>query len=155
MHTLTRFTAAAAFLALALPAAAQDISADPTYETVNLSSGFPEDPYGVALSSGGSIDAARLGGGCTGFIANAPDVRLNYRAGDLPLYIFTSSSADTTLVINGPDGSWYCDDDSRGSLDPLVVFSRPTSGQYDIWVGTYASNELHSAELYISELGAD
>jgi hypothetical protein len=155
MKNTTRLLAAVAMIACALPVAAQDYSADPTYGTVNLSSGFPEDPYGVSLSSGGSRDASNLGGNCTGYIANAPDVRLNYDAGSLPLYIYAGSSADTTLVINAPDGSWHCDDDSRGALDPVVYFSNPMSGQYDIWVGTYASNDLHRAELYLSELGAD
>ena len=120
MKNTTCLLAAVAMIACALPVTAQDYSADPTYGTVNLSSGFPEDPYGVSLSSGGSRDASNLGGNCTGYIANAPDVRLNYDAGNLPLYIYAGSSADTTLVINAPDGSWYCDDDSRGALDPSM-----------------------------------
>ena len=38
-------------------------------------------------------------------------MRLNYRAGSYPLIISVASRSDTTLVVNGPDGSWYCDDD--------------------------------------------
>ena len=153
MKLFAQLIASAAILAAAaLPAAAQDVSADPNYETVTLTHGFPEDPYVVQLQSGGGIDASELGGNCGGFIANAPDVRLNYEAGSLPLYLTVAADVDTTLVVNGPDGEWYCDDDGAGGLDPMVWFSAPASGQYDIWVGTYADSELHDAQLNISEL---
>lgn len=140
---------------LALPAQAQDFELEPTYGTASLAAGFPEDPAVVPLQSGGSIDAAGLGGACTGFIADAPDYRLNYTAGSFPLIFVAIADVDTTLVINGPDGSWYCDDDSDGQLDPRVTFANPDSGQYDIWVGTYAAAELHDAALYITELARD
>ena len=46
-------------------------------------------------------------------MAEAPDYRLNYQAGgNWPLHIFAQSDSDTTLAVNGPDGTWYCDDDS-------------------------------------------
>ena len=33
----------------------------------------------------------------------------------------TRRSSDTTLVVNGPDGRWYCDDDGgNGSLNPAL-----------------------------------
>ncbi|MXO72188.1 peptidase S1 [Alteraurantiacibacter buctensis] len=146
---------AACSLALTTQAAAQDTSARPTYDTVNLSAGFPNDPYSVSLSSGGSIDASNIGSPCRGFVANAPDVRLNYDSGSLPLYIYANSDSDTTLVVNAPDGQWYCDDDSNGGLNPQVTFLKPQSGQYDIWVGTYSGSDLRPATLYISELAGD
>ena len=155
MSIIARLLVGATALAVAMPVLAQDMSLEPTYGTVDLGAGFTPDPYGVELSSGGSIDASRVASGCSGFIANAPDVRLNYDAGSLPLIFAVASNADTTLVINGPDGSWYCDDDSGGNLDPEIAFSRPSSGQYDIWVGTYAAAEIHAAELYISEIAGN
>jgi hypothetical protein len=128
--------AAASFAGLA---AAQDWSLQPTFGTVNLNSGFTPDPYTVAITAGGMI-------------ANAPDFRLNFSAGSLPLYISAYSSADTTLVVNGPDGSWYCNDDTNG-LDPALAWGSPQSGQYDIWIGTYGTNsDLASSTLHISEL---
>jgi len=148
------FTAAAAIALLPHTANAQDTGASPTYETVNLEAGFPNDPYSVTLSSGGSIDASNISDDCAGFIANAPDVRLVYKAGSLPLYLSAASDADTTLVVNAPDGQWFCDDDGNGGLDPLVWFDTPQSGQYDIWVGTYADSNVHSATLNISELAS-
>jgi hypothetical protein len=154
--------AGAALSALAmLPAAAQDFSQSPTYGTVNLTSGFTPDPNVVNVQSGGAIDATTLNsrphsGNCTGMIANAPDVRVNYTSGQFQrLIVSVNSSADTTLVINGPDGQWYCDDDGgQAGLNPAITFSPPQSGQYDIWIGTYGSNALQAAQLNVSEVSS-
>ncbi len=149
------FGTAAALLAgcLTTPVIAQDINADPTYETVRLSGGFTPDPYTVRILSGGLTNASDLGNNCRGNIASRPDVRLHFDAGSLPLYISATSSADTTLVINGPDGRWYCDDDSGDGLNPAFGFERALSGRYEIWVGTYGGSENHEAQIHISELG--
>ena len=75
--------AVAAVGSAAVPAAvAQNVNAEPNYGTVNLRSGFLPDPHIVALQSGGDIDVSRLNSNCRGFITDAPDVRLNYTAGD-------------------------------------------------------------------------
>lgn len=138
---------------VAAPAAAQDIGADPTYETVRLNAGFADDPYTVRISSGGLTDASNLGNGCRGYIATRPDVRLHYQAGEiLPLILSATSDVDTTIVVNAPDGSWYCDDDSGGSLNPMVRFEPALSGRYEIWVGTYGEADNHPATVNISEL---
>lgn len=146
--------AAALAASAALPAAAQNPNADPSYGTINLATGFTPDPQVVSLRSGGNIDAESISSSCRGYIANAPDLRLVFRAGsDLPLVISANSSADTTLVINAPDGNWYCDDDGgNDGLNPAVRFNRPMSGRYEIWVGTYGNSSLQPAELHISEL---
>ncbi len=148
------FTAMAVGVALATaqPATAQSINADPTYETVRLDSGFTPDPYFVRLQSGGGIDASTIGSNCRGYIADAPDVRLFFDAGRLPLIISSLSDSDTTLVINAPNGRWYCDDDSGGGLNPSITFDPPLDGRYEIWVGTYGSRSLAAARLAISEL---
>ena len=137
----------------AAPAAAQDYNADPNFGTLDLASGFTPDPQVVAVRSGGNINAQTIATTCAGFISNAPDVRLNYTAGSLPLIISVAASADTTLVVNGPDGSYYCDDDSGAQgMNPMVRFNHPASGQYDIWIGTYGNSSLQPAQLHISEL---
>ncbi|MCL4716192.1 MAG: peptidase S1 [Hyphomonadaceae bacterium] len=146
--------AAVAALATAGVAAAQNWSLNPAYGTVNLTAGFTPDPYVVNVASGGRNDASRtVSSSCRGFIAEAPDVRLNYRAGSYPLIISVASQSDTTLVVNGPDGSWYCDDDGGNyGLNPALRFGSPISGQYDIWIGTYGNASNQAAQLYISEL---
>jgi hypothetical protein len=124
------------------------------YATVALSSGFMPDPHEVRVEAGGELDAgaARLGQGCVGWIdATRADVTLTYTAGTLPLIITADSRADTTLVILGPDGRWSCNDDFQG-LNPGVVFRRPASGEYRIWVGTFGRGRPEAAILRISEI---
>ncbi|WP_064971819.1 hypothetical protein [Aurantiacibacter marinus] len=145
------FAASAISLCLTTAAAqAQDTNANATYETVTLSGGFTPDPYPIDVYSGGTTDAGNIG--CDGFIANAPDVRLNFTAGALPLIISATSSEDTTLVVNAPDGQWYCDDDSGNGFDPEVSFNSPMSGRYEVWVGTFGNTGSHAARVNISEL---
>jgi hypothetical protein len=155
MTSIARILAAgAALIAVAgSTAVAQNYSLNPTYGTVALNGGFTPDPYVVNLQSGGNINAANISSSCRGFIADAPDVRLQWRSGSLPLIISVASGADTTLVVNAPDGSWYCDDDGGvNGLNPAIRFNAPQSGQYDIWVGTYGNASLQPAQLNISEL---
>lgn len=156
MRTAMRINALLVSLA-ALPlmvgtAHAQDPRARATYGSDSLSAGFTPDPYTVNLTAGGSIQASSVGTGCSGTIAGPPDFELTYTAGSFPLIFRSASSADTTLVINGPDRSWYCDDDSGAEgLNAEVRFNSPQSGVYDVWVGTY-SGGMESATLQISEL---
>jgi hypothetical protein len=144
---------------------ALDWSAEPTYGSTALRGGFTPDPYVVELAIGGSVDvsAALSGesignagdGRCRGHAASAPDYRLNFTPGSLPLIIRAISDADNTLVVNAPDGSWYCDDDSGSGVNAEIRFDSPRSGQYDIWVGAYSSSRSYEdGRLEISELGA-
>lgn len=136
---------------LALPAQAQDVSAAPTFGDVELDEGFTPDPHETNLVAGGSITPS-VSGCAYGNVADAPDVDLYYStSGSSTLYISAISGEDTTLLINLPDGSWVCDDDSYGDGDPIVVIPGAESGLYDIWVGTYGS-EPADATLYISEI---
>lgn len=135
------------------PALAQNIALPATYGEITLNASFTPDPYTVNVMAGGSINASSLGNGCRGFIADAPTFQLSYTAGTWPLHFSVLSSADTTLVINGPNGQWYCDDDTNG-LNPVVTFPAPApGGTYDVWVGTYGQGTA-SAVLYLSELSA-
>lgn len=153
-HQIVRLASclAVASLGLSAPAFAQDIGAQPTFADIRLSAGFTPDPTRIQITAGGSIDAARSrGGSCVGKIARAPDVRLTYESGSLPLIIKVGSSEDTTLVVNGANGRWYCDDDSGGGVNPAIRLNNPDSGVYEIWVGTYA-DEPASATVFITEM---
>lgn len=139
-------------LLVVVGAQAQDISAEPTFGTVELEVGFVPDPHVVALTAGGSIGvSSELADGCAGFIADAPDVDFMYTAGSAPLYFAATSESDTTLVINQPDGTWLCNDDADG-FNPRIALESPQSGLYNIWVGSYAEDEMPEASLSISEL---
>ncbi|MGE0044993.1 MAG: peptidase S1, partial [Hyphomonadaceae bacterium] len=132
---LTFIAAVAAFIGLAaVPASAQDWRLNPNYGSVTLRSGFTPDPYVVNLQSGGNINVSQNISGCLGYITRQPDFRLHWQAANygLPLIISVASNSDTTLVINGPNTQWYCNDDGGQGLNPSVTFSNPASGQYDI-----------------------
>jgi hypothetical protein len=132
---------------------AQNWNLRPSYGSVSLNAGFLPDPHTRSVRAGGD-NYFSGGGGCPGgaYFANAPDYRLNYRAGGMQLSIYVRAPGDTAILINDPNGTWYCNDDQNG-LDPGVAFSNPRSGQYDIWVGTYNRSRVNNARLYISEYG--
>jgi len=130
--------------------AAQDVSLAPTYGSLELTSGFDKDPRVIQVTAGGPIKTNKAG--VFAYVAKAPDFKLYYTAGKLPLTIHVESDADTTLLINLPDGTWVANDDQApGNVNPLLRFANPQSGRYDIYVGTFASNPAR-AKLYITEL---
>lgn len=148
----TAVCAAALAAMVASPALAQEIGAQPTFADLTLEAGFEPDPQRIEVTAGGNIDAELTSGGeCVGMIANAPDIRLTYIPDELPLHIKVSSKEDTTLVINDPNGNWFCDDDSGGGENPMVSFDDPQEGVYEIWVGTY-EDEPVPAIVEITEL---
>jgi len=133
-----------------------DFTLEPNYGVIDLVSGFQPDPHTVNASAGGSYNAFQIPG-CVGWISRAPDYRVNWTAGDgsLPLVFSVQSDADTTLVINDASGNWVCDDDGgNNGLNPAITFANPTSGQYDVWVGTFSEGTLQPSTLNISELYA-
>lgn len=128
--------------------------AAPTYGTVTLSAGFSPDPYLRSIQAGGENEVMLSGSECSGYIhAAAPDLDLNYTAGQYPLAIYAKANTDVTLIVNAPDGRWYCSDDASGT-NPAIVFNSPQSGYYNIWIGTYraTSTPLPESVLYISEM---
>ena len=150
-----RLILAAMTLACATGAIAQNTNADPNYGSINLTTGFTPDPRVISLRAGGDIAASRINSRCAGFITNAPDYRLVYEAGSLPLIIPVAAASDTTLVVNAPDGQFYCDDDGGvNGTNPSIRFNSPQSGRYEIWVGTYRSGDSQPARLHISEVSS-
>ncbi|AHM04718.1 hypothetical protein roselon_02391 [Roseibacterium elongatum DSM 19469] len=55
------------------------------------------------------------------------------------LEIEVNSSCDTTLLVRDAFGQWHFDDDSAGSLMPLLRLTNTAAlnGRVDVWVGTY------------------
>lgn len=116
-----------------------------TFGVVTLSSGFRPDPYRQHILAGGQIEAESVGQGCRGYVALGPDFRVIYQGSGAPLSFGVMSEADTTLLINGPDGLWYCDDNSGDGSNPSLAWATPPTGQYDIYIGTI---EPHSSVGY-------
>jgi S1-C subfamily serine protease len=133
-----------------------DYSLNPNYGIYDLRAGFEPDPFTLDVTAGGDIDTATLGLGdqCVGFATTQPDIRLNWSGNSQLLRIFfaaDSANGDTALLINDPQGAWYCNDDSaRGNLNPMVDLVSPLEGQYDIWIGSVADADVDGT-LYITE----
>lgn len=126
----------------------------PNYGEVALRSADFPDPHVLDLDAGGYVDMQGRLEACPGYITERPDYRVHYEPDEhaAPLIFSVNSDVDTTLVINGPDGRWYCDDDSgvRGA-NPMLMFDTPRGGQYDVWVGLYPEPGTAPARLVISE----
>ena len=147
---LASFTAVTAALAMvAGTVAAQDLP--PTYGTYTLSTDR-NDTFNLSLQAGGNISAAQyLGPACAGMVADAPDVRVVLQGtGSAELRIDVTSAADTTLIVELPNGDWMCDDDSVG-LNPAAALPA-AAGVYDIWVGTYDPVGFPAAQVVVSTL---
>ena len=132
-----------------------DYTLNANYGSTSLTSGFVPDPYNVEIAAGGDVDVRENGpDGCWGYATAAPDFELTYEASDaFDLFVSATSASDTVLIVNAPDGSWWCNDDGAEGLNPGIEFSNPDSGVYDIWVGTYSSSAgTPPATLHISEL---
>ena len=130
MNAIRTFAICATAIGIAAaPAQAQNVNLDPSYGTIQLRAGFSDDPRLVELSSGGRNLASDTANGCRGYVATAPDVRVIYSSGSLPLMFSVASDADTTLMVNAPNGRWYCDDDSGSGLNPAIRFDNPLSGR--------------------------
>lgn len=154
----TAATATATATATLMPtmAATLNFSLPPNYGSTSLTSGFVPDPHSVAITSGGSVDVSYLGSGCNGFATSAPDYSVNYTSGAFPtLRFYFIGSGDTTMIINTPGGSYLCSDDSFGTLNPTIDFNTPSSGRYDIWIGSYQTGAFVSGTLYVTESTAN
>jgi len=133
-------------------AVAQNYSLNPAYGSRSLRPGFMPDPVTVSLTAGGNVNTRTSGPApACGYVAQAPDFRLNWSGGGGTLNIYAVAGAYTTLLINMPNASWRCNDDGGAGNNPLITLSGAPAGQYDIWVGTYGSSTA-PAVLKISEL---
>lgn len=148
----------AAVAAICTAAAAQelDYTAEANYGSYDLEAGFMPDPLEVEIVSGGYIDLATAipGGECAGFATENPDMKLQWTQSEPGfLRIWVESDGDTTLAINDAEGNWHCDDDSYGDTNPVIELDAAVSGQYDIWVGSYAEEDNFTSILKVSEFG--
>jgi hypothetical protein len=55
------------------------------------------------------------------------------------------SSVDTTLVVRGPSGALFCQDDSDG-FNPEIRADLGV-GRYEVFVGSYSSDGDYSLEV--------
>ncbi len=133
-------------VAVQQPTVALDFTRPPLFEHHELTAPFMPDPFGILVQAGGAQAIAQAGiidptgGSCAGHVnAAQPDLTITYYSRGTPLLMSVVSDADTTLVVNLPDGTWRCNDDATSrTLNPRLYFEDGMSGRYSVWVGTYA-----------------
>jgi hypothetical protein len=105
------------------------------------------NPLVLELTAGGELDlmdCSELPG--VGFVAKKPDVTLTLSGTEhLGLDLFVLGSCDTMILMNAADGSWHYGDDFEGGPDPMLTIEGGSSGQYDIWVGTFEPSTCAAA----------
>lgn len=98
------------------------------------------DPRVILDIQSSTTEAFGLGDGCAGFITpSQPDLVISAQPGLPQLMIYMVSEADGTLVIAGPDGRLYCNDDFE-QLNPGVMIPNAPTGDYAVFAGTYGGN---------------
>ena len=158
---MTRFEAAftVVLLLAALIVSARDglnPAGEPRYGSHALAPGFSPAPATFNALSGGDIavKSLNLGDNCLGYAASDPDFVIELTAEFARITFLNASEADTTLIINLPNGSWACNDDTNG-LNPALVFHNAPAGGYRVWIGSYAAEANDESALYISEAGPE
>ncbi|PJF27896.1 MAG: hypothetical protein CUN53_02330 [Phototrophicales bacterium] len=133
-----------------------DFNLTPNFGGTSLQAGFTPDPMIVEIISGGDLDVSTFGYGaeCRGFATRQPDYSVRWAGTSAGLRFFFLSQGDTVLIINAPNGAWFCNDDSYSTLNPTLDFLNPAEGRYDIWVASYNAGENIRGSLYITERGA-
>jgi hypothetical protein len=107
------------------------------------------------LLAGGSFEAFdTFGNTCNGFVASNPDFVAFVDGGGFDVEFTARSAEDTTLVVRGPDGSVFCDDDSGGDFNPLVLVDGAANGPYEVWLGTFSAVGNAPATLSIRDINA-
>jgi hypothetical protein len=93
----------------------------------------------------------RRGGICTGFADADPDhiLVLDHAFSTLTLQV-NSGGNDTSLLVQGPDGSVRCgEDSSRRNPDARIQDQDWAPGTYLIWVGSHQQGQRYSYALTI------
>lgn len=99
---------------------------------------------------GGPRRATDFAPDCRGYVSAEPN-HVVYNGGEQPFLqlVVNANPYDTTLVVERPDGSFVCNDDTHG-LNPAIVFQPAPAGQLRIWVGSYSEGETGPYRLAVT-----
>lgn len=137
-------------VALGVFAGSSSALAQSNFGTMQLSRGFTPDPMVASGTSGGAMAASNMNSSCTGWISSTPDHILAMNTAFPFLRVFAQSDSDTTLVIQGPNGSVWCNDDTY-DRNPAIENAFP-AGMYKVWIGSYQQGQNASYQLKVTEL---
>ena len=127
----------------------------PIFGDITIDNQFSPDPLKVRGMSGGSVPASQVNGGsetqtgtCKGFVDEVADHNLKLTSKFDYLKLVAESSADTTMMIKGPGGTW-CNDDFDGK-NPGIV-GEWLKGNYQVWIGSYQKGKSIPYTLKITK----
>lgn len=110
-------------------------------------------------SGGGGILALETdarGLQCAGYISGEPTLNVTVAADTPLLRVLFESTSDSTLVIVGPNGELFCNDDvDSGNLNPAITIPAPDEGIYAVFVGTFDPAAVNSGRLILSGSAAE
>lgn len=111
--------------------------------TLDLTAGFVLDPTFISVNGGGEVDASLLSPDCKGYINRQPVATVKYGGSAPQVRTFFYSDGDPTLVVLTPDNKLLCNDNAGAQLlDPFIALDNPPAGEYKVWVGSAAKNQL-------------
>ena len=117
---------------------ALDVTAEPAVGRIEYGPQTRIDPRIIFDIAPSQTPAFGMGDGCAGFITpSQPDVVVEALAGLPQLMIYMVGDNDGSLVVAGPDGHLYCNDDFE-QLNPGVMIPNPIPGAYAVFAGTYS-----------------
>lgn len=124
----------------------------------SLTPGFSLEDGNVTGYTGGSYSFSALanrdiqGNSCLGYGDSQPDYILTLEKDFTALQLMVDSGgADTTLIIEGPEGFWCGNDIDDFNPDARIVGEDVKAGSYSVWVGTMTPGDRQNYTLTISE----
>jgi hypothetical protein len=107
----------------------------------------------VVTGTVAAFDLPIRGAVCTGFINPHIDYSFAWSGVTDNLRIFFEGDDDASLMVVGPGGAVYCNDDALGNqnLNPLVNIPNPPAGNYLVFVGRLDPDAPLSGNLTVVE----
>ena len=136
------------------PTTAEDdpyAGSDSRFGTVDLYAGFSPDPRSVIGTAQGRVEASTIRKRCKGWITEKPDYVLDAKSAFFLLHVLVRSRRDTTLVVRKPSGAVLCNDNRKGTKNPMVRSSFPI-GSTQIWIGVQNKGDTAPYRLGFSEV---
>jgi hypothetical protein len=123
------------------------------FGTISLNAGFMPDPHVARGTSGGATDASTVNASCAGWISGTPDHIFQAGTAFPSVRLMAASDQDVTLVIQKPDNTYLCNDDTDGT-NPVVDIQAAQPGTYRVWIGSYQQGVNAPYRLGVTELPA-
>lgn len=96
-------------------------------------------PLTQDVKSAGTIAAFDIDLGdakCNGYIGDTPDFVFDVNSAQGQMTVWLASQQDASLLVVGPQGAAYCNDDSSAdNANPSVTIANPAQGRYGVFVG--------------------